>query len=108
LEIKSVNSDVIVLLAKNLFAKHILTNEYTEIITMVLNKVLGGKFEIKFSTQDEHEEFQSVAVRTPQHAPSKPLNINSLNPNYNFSNFVVSEFNKSAYNAAQSLFKNTF
>jgi chromosomal replication initiation ATPase DnaA len=107
LELGSVDGNNISLRAKNLFAKHVLTDDYSDKITALFNKYLDGKFNIIFVTADDIKDLKSTTT-PPTNPINKPLNINTLNPNYTFANFIVSEFNKNAYNAAQGLFKNNF
>jgi chromosomal replication initiation ATPase DnaA len=109
IELAEVQNNQIFLKTKNLFAKHVITNEYTDMVTSALNKILQANFTISFVCAEDVIPTQEVAA-TPiiQGTPKNTNNYALLNPNYLFSNFIVGEFNKTAYNAAQSLFKKVY
>jgi chromosomal replication initiation ATPase DnaA len=104
-----VQNNQIFLKAKNLFAKHVLTNEYLNTITSTLNKILQANFTVSFiCAEDTIPTPQVDATPIIQTTQKSNNNYALLNPNYLFSNFIVGEFNKTAYSAAQSLFKKVY
>jgi chromosomal replication initiator protein len=86
-----------------LFAKQILSTDFIKPITKSLNKYLNANTDIVFKVAEE--------IYTPS-ATQKNINTNpnitNINKNYTFDNFIVTDFNKAAYNAAQSIFKKIY
>jgi chromosomal replication initiation ATPase DnaA len=64
-----------------------------------LGKNLNANVDVVFKVE---EEVYTPTASTPVVIHSSSSNINK---NYTFDNFIVTNFNKSAYNAAQSIFR---
>jgi chromosomal replication initiation ATPase DnaA len=93
----------IIINVKNLFAKQILNTDFIKPITKILSKHLNQNVDIVFKVVDE--------IYTPTPTTSFVVanpNISSVNKNYTFDNFIVTDFNKAAFNAAQSIFKKIY
>jgi chromosomal replication initiation ATPase DnaA len=103
LEFEKLNNNEIVLNVKNLFAKQVLTNDFLKPITNAINNATNGNFDIFFKVK---EESYTPTIK-PTHLVELTTNTN-INRNYTFNNFIVNEFNKSAYAAAQSIFKQAY
>jgi chromosomal replication initiator protein len=87
---------------KNAFAKQVLENEYLAFFEKKFSDVLGSQIKINFSLggaplpSEQNIEVPKIQIST------------GVNNNYVFDKFVVGAFNKLAYNAAQSLFKEQY
>jgi chromosomal replication initiator protein len=79
-----------------MFAKQILTNDFKALIDKTISKHLNSNVDVVF---------QIINDPTSPTTPFVVSNVNNLNKNYTFDNFVVTDFNKTAYHAAQSIFK---
>jgi chromosomal replication initiation ATPase DnaA len=101
-----VDGDLIQLEAKNLFAAQILNNEFNSAFAKAINKTLNTRFNIKFFAKGSLPQ-TSNNKQEANPLPATPIVV-GINNNYSFDNFVVGEFNKTAYNAAQSLFKKMY
>lgn len=80
----------------SIFAKSILLNDYKDKIDQILKEKLNANVNVEFLLPDEKKlsRFDSDII------DSTPTNIdNGLIKDYTLNNFVVGEFNKSAYNA---------
>jgi chromosomal replication initiation ATPase DnaA len=104
MKLDHIENNILIINVKNLFAKQVLTTDFLKPITKILSKHLNTQVEVVFKMKEEN---YSVG-RTQQQTPITYQKINNINKNYNFDNFVVTEFNKSAYNAAQSIFKKIY
>ncbi len=105
-----VNDDVLFIKTKNIFAKQTLSSDYKKILEKEINKINNTNYQLKFVTENEINLTQQASnsskkVSFDEINTKKP---NGVNKNYTFSNFIVSEFNKTAYNAAQTVFKEKF
>jgi chromosomal replication initiation ATPase DnaA len=99
-----VESNKLILNVKNLFAKQVLSSDFIKPITKALSNQLNANIEVAFKIKEEVYTPNHVSVSF-SHKIAKTTNINK---NYNFDNFIVTDFNKSAYNAAQSIFKKIY
>ncbi len=97
----------IFLVPMSIHKKH-LSDNYTDLIQTSLNKVTGTNFELKFLLKEELEEEEDVKPKEGK-VEEESQNFkqkSNLNPNYNFSNFVVGNSNKFAQAAALSVAEN--
>jgi chromosomal replication initiation ATPase DnaA len=101
--LSNIDQNKIVLDVKNLFAKQILSTDFIKPITQALREYLNGNIEVVFKVADE----AYFPTATPTVAVSNP-NLSNINKNYTFDNFIVTDFNKAAYNASQSIFKKIY
>lgn len=100
LQINKIENNTVVLVAKNAFAKQILENEYLSIFESFLGKSLGSKLFVSFQVNNQKQPNAPLSLASPTQ--------NNVNKNLVFENFVVGSFNKLAYNAAQSVFKDNY
>ncbi len=107
----NVKDNVIYIKVKNIFAKQTLKIDYKLDLEKELNKINNSNYVLEFITESE----STIINQLPD--PKKVENnfiVNQnnkstgINSNYRFDNFIVSEFNKLAYNAAQTIFKDKF
>jgi chromosomal replication initiation ATPase DnaA len=109
LTLVQISGNTLVLEVKNLFAQQILTNDYGTSLISIINTILKSNFQIKFVVKGAAPELShSNNSQNENFMHTTTVKARSINPNYTFDNFIVSEFNKTAYNAAQSLFKQKF
>lgn len=99
----SVHHNKIVLDVKNLFAKQILSTDFMKPINKVLSKNLNANIDLIFKVAEE-----TYFPIHPQSFIPPNFNLSNINRNYSFDNFIVTDFNKAAYNAAQSIFKKIY
>jgi chromosomal replication initiation ATPase DnaA len=85
-----------------LFAKQILTTDFIKPLTKSLSKNLDANIDVILKVA---EEVYTPAISVPFVSTSMSGNVNK---NYTFDNFIVTDFNKAAYNAAQSIFKKIY
>lgn len=86
----------IFLVAPNEFKQQVLNSEHKNLFVNKFQEHLNGKFEILF-VLDKSFKLKNI---------SKQNQGIGLFKNYTFDNFVVGEFNKSAYNALKLVLKN--
>ncbi len=101
----NLDNSTLILLATNSFVKTTISNNYLSTITDTINKTLNSNFSISIATSDE------IAAKEMNQNKSNVRNVNffndsNINTGYLLENFIVSAFNKSAYNAANSILKN--
>lgn len=100
LELKSVNDNVIVLLATNSFQRDTVESRYIDLLTNTFNFITNKKCKvfIKLDNEDTDNLTNNVGIG------NNKLLINSgLNPKYTFSSFVVGSNNKFAQAAAMGV-----
>ncbi len=104
LEPLMIDGDCLVLRAPTAAFKSEVIARYMPLMKAALRRVDGGPSEISIVTQDEAEA-SPVAVKAseaPEKKPNKPEQ-STINPKYNFENFVVGECNRLAHAAAQAV-----
>lgn len=100
LELKSINDNVIVLLATNSFQRDTVESRYIDLLTNTFNFITNKKCKvfIKLDNEDTDSLTSNVGIG------NNKLLINSgLNPKYTFSSFVVGNNNKFAQAAAMGV-----
>ena len=100
LEIKSVNDNVIVLLATNPYQREKVENIYLDLITNTFNFITNKKCQIFIKLAMEDTE---VLNPMPNIENNKVFLASGLNPKYTFNTFVVGGNNKFAQAAAMSV-----
>lgn len=103
LEIKSMNDNVIVLIASNSFQQETLQSKYLDLITNIFNYITNKKCNVLIKLKDDE-----VALSSQERSLSSGKNFSSsgLNPKYTFSTFVVGNNNKFAQAAAMGVSEN--
>ncbi|MBN1948257.1 MAG: chromosomal replication initiator protein DnaA [Candidatus Cloacimonetes bacterium] len=84
------------------FIADYLNKNYSELISEIFFNLYKSKYNIKFTSRlltKENQEFDSVI---PVYKPLE-LNRTKLNPNYNFSEFVIGTNNKFAHSASMAV-----
>ncbi|MBP5301557.1 MAG: ATP-binding protein [Bacilli bacterium] len=105
--LKIQNSQISVIVETKI-AKQILTTDYYDDISNLINEVLNlnnesskkTTFKIFFLTNDEIPKKQETDEKLPAKKNIKLFEDVCLNKNYTFDNFIVGPFNKDAYKAA--------
>lgn len=97
-------NDTLTLIAPNEFVKSTVINNYQEEFTSTLNKMLHSNFKLCFATSEEVAARESKKQTTPV-KKSNFLNNSNINTRYLFENFVVSPFNKTAYDGVSTVIK---
>jgi len=106
LYISSFENNTIFLVCKNAFIQQTLTTDYLELFQKFLNKKCNtNNIKVVFITNASKEKNPSS---TQIKINENKNNTFGIIKNYTFDNFIVGEFNKGAYNAAQTLFKSKY
>ena len=103
LELKSVNNNVIVLVASNPFQKDTIESRYLTLLTNTFNFITNKKCNVMIKLKDEEDEIQNSIKPI---ANNKNLINSGLNPKYTFDTFVVGSNNKFAQAAAMGVADN--
>ncbi len=103
LELKSVNNNVIVLVASNPFQKDTIESRYLTLLTNTFNFITNKKCNVMIKLKDEEDEIQNSVKPI---ANNKNLINSGLNPKYTFDTFVVGSNNKFAQAAAMGVADN--
>lgn len=103
LELKSVNNNVIVLVASNPFQKDTIESRYLTLLTNTFNFITNKKCNVTIKLRDEEDEL--INNITPV-VNNKSLINSGLNPKYTFDTFVVGSNNKFAQAAAMGVAEN--
>lgn len=99
------SGDTITVIAPTIFAKSLLTNDYSDKITSFFEQQLNKRFEFKFILPNETSINNIDSEITKDFDEYKNYDT-GLNPEYTLENFIVGDFNKSAYNAICAISKN--
>ena len=107
--IHDIRGNVLIVVASNLVAKTVLSNQYADLIKSTLGDLTEDEYVVKIVTESEIEETSEVKVKVKQNV-SEPTSAYFegavINPNLTFDNFVVGDFNKEAHQAALYVAKN--
>ncbi len=83
--------NVIILKTVNQFTKKILINNYKQLIIQLFEKHTGKRYDIQIVTEEDNAEEITISFES------------NLNPDLNFENYVVGEFNKHLYKAGKMM-----
>lgn len=89
-------NDNVYVIVKSIFAKSILVNDYLSSIEDIITNKLNAKLNILFILE---EEKQISKLENSSEVLNTTSENNNLIKEYTLDNFIVGEFNKSAYNA---------
>ena len=103
LELKSVNNNVIILVASNPFQKDTIESRYLNLLTNTFNFITNKKCNVIIKLKDEEEDISNTISSSPN---NKVLMNSGLNPKYTFDTFVVGSNNKFAQAAAMGVADN--
>ena len=103
MELKSVNNNVIVLVASNPFQKDTIESRYLTLLTNTFNFITNKKCNVIIKLKDEED---SIKNNISPIANNKNLINSGLNPKYTFDTFVVGSNNKFAQAAAMGVADN--
>lgn len=103
LELKSVNNNVIVLVASNPFQKDTIESRYLTLLTNTFNFITNKKCNVTIKLKDEEDEIVNNIAPVVN---NKSLINSGLNPKYTFDTFVVGSNNKFAQAAAMGVADN--
>ena len=103
LELKSVNNNVIILVASNPFQKDTIESRYLTLLTNTFNFITNKKCNVIIQLKDEED---TLTINTPSFQNTKTLINSGLNPKYTFDTFVVGSNNKFAQAAAMGVADN--
>lgn len=103
LELKSINDNIIVLVASNSFQRDTVESRYIDLLVNTFNFITNKKCKvfIKLATEDTDLFVQSNSLGN-----NKAILTSGLNPKYTFSTFVVGNNNKFAQAAAMGVAEN--
>ncbi len=104
-KVSKVIDNTITIIAPTIFAKSLLTNEYKDKIVSFFEQQLNKRFEFKFILNDE-KSINNIDNEITNDFVDNSNFDTGLNPEYTLENFVVGDFNKSAYNAVCAISKN--
>lgn len=96
--------DTIYILVPSIFAKSIFVNECKELITDYFKNSVNKTFNLVFSLNDE-KSINNIDENIINNSEFHHNDNSNLNSEYTLNNFVVGEFNKSAYNAVCAISK---
>ena len=99
----SFESNIIRFLVPNKFIKTTINNNYKELIKDVFNNALHTSFDVEFLTSDEVADMEEK--ETKKSHKNVVFDDSNINRNYSLENFVVSNFNKAAYNGVCTVLK---
>lgn len=112
ISICDVNDNILYVKVKNIFAKQTLNIDYKKTLESELNAINNTNYSLCFVTQNDVEISNNTSTKKNEINENFILKqtpkTTGINNNYRFDNFIVSEFNKTAYNAAQTVFKDKF
>ena len=103
LELKSMNDNVIVLIASNSFQRDTVESRYLDLLTNTFNFITNKKCKVFIKLDSDEVDILSNANTTGN---NKLLLNSGLNPKYTFSTFVVGNNNKFAQAAAMGVSDN--
>ena len=90
-----------VIVPMHIHKKHLKEN-YNELIVETFSEITGSNFNFEYYIEDEIK--QNIEINTDNvGVPAIDLNVNNLNPDYTFENFIVGESNKFAHAVALSV-----
>ncbi len=100
LELKSINDNIIVLLATNSFQRDTVESRYLDLLTNTFNFITNKKCKVIIKLEDDDTD---TLTQIPIMGNNKALLNSGLNPKYTFSTFVVGSNNKFAQAAAMGV-----
>ena len=100
LELKSINDNIIVLLATNSFQRDTVESRYLDLLTNTFNFITNKKCKVLIKLEDEENNDLN---QIPIMGNNKALLNSGLNPKYTFNTFVVGSNNKFAQAAAMGV-----
>ena len=101
--IHSIDSNKIILLAKNEFAQQIVKNNYLSKIEEIFNKNIPlMNFEFFVTTKEKIPQKKEVSSN------NIVVTAEGINKNYTFTNFIVGDFNEKAVLSSKSITSNNF
>lgn len=103
LELKSINNNVVTLIASNPFQKDTIETRYLDLLTNTFNFVTNKKCNLLIRLKNEEEPI--INQNTPT-TTNRTLINSGLNPKYTFDTFVVGSNNKFAQAAAMGVADN--
>ncbi len=103
LDIRSIEDNVITLIASNSFQKDTVESRYLDLITNTFNFITHRKCEVKVVFGNEGEKIPDTVETIKQEKKSVT---SGLNPKYTFENFVIGNNNKFAQAAALGIAEN--
>lgn len=97
LKVKTIEGNVIVLIAKNNFAKQVILNDFLSSITSLFNSFENTNYEFNVVSENENKILASKI-------DYKPIGkVVGVNKEYTFDNMVIGPFNNSAYLAGKQI-----
>ncbi len=100
LELKSVNDNIIVLIATNSFQRDTVESRYMDLLTNTFNFITNKKCKVFIKLNSEEN---NILNQIPSITTNKVLLNSGLNPKYTFDTFVVGSNNKFAQAAAMGV-----
>ena len=100
LELKSVNDNIIVLIATNSFQRDTVESRYMDLLTNTFNFITNKKCKVFIKLNSEEN---NILNQIPSITTNKVLLNSGLNPKYTFETFVVGSNNKFAQAAAMGV-----
>ena len=100
LELKSINDNIIVLIATNSFQRDTVESRYIDLLTNTFNFITNKKCKIFIKLNEEENDLLSQIPSIPN---NKVLLNTGLQPKYTFDTFVVGSNNKFAHAAAMGV-----
>lgn len=96
-----IDENNLILSVKNELAKKTINNNYLSLFTSIVNKTLNANFNLRFLTNEEIADWEENF----KNRENKSVSFNKANTNQrlSFNSYVVSQFNKNAYNALKSI-----
>lgn len=93
--------NILYIKTKNIFAKQTLNTDYKNQIQKLFNEINKSNYSLEFIVENDlNLKFKTNPI---QHETIREDNNTNINKRYKFTNFVVSNFNKSAYNAIRTI-----
>ncbi len=100
-----IKENILYIKTKNIFAKQTLNTDYKNQIQKLFNEINKSNYSLEFIVENDlNLKFKTNPI---QHETIREDNNTNINKRYKFTNFVVSNFNKSAYNAIRTILTDT-
>lgn len=101
-EIIEIKENILYLAVDSKLAKQILTNDYNELITNIINNHIKEKiYSVSFILKKDIKD-----IKNDENKLVNLFSSNFINEDMNFENFIIGESNKEAYEASKNILKN--
>ena len=97
------DEDCLVLRAPTMALKSEVMTRYMPLMREAMRNIDGAPSDISIIVEEEHEDVVEKTEDKPVMPKPEKVEVNTINPKYNFENFVVGDCNKLAHAAAEAV-----